>query len=100
MFFHFPQKLIHMDRFCPTDFVNLTGMNKPTPPKRKLVQLELALEARAENWDVKKRRAMAAIYLRWSHQLNVSANVIEAHLPRVDAPPKLIPMHPRKQALN
>jgi hypothetical protein len=44
-----------------------------------LVKLEPELQAIAGAMKPGERRALAKVYLRWSHELEVSANVIEHH---------------------
>ena len=48
---------------------------------------EPVLEERAANWDVRRRRRMADVFMRWSQQLRFSAEFIERFEAAADLKP-------------
>jgi hypothetical protein len=66
-----------------------------------LVKLEPDLDAIAGMLKPKERRALAKVYLRWSHELEVSANVIEHHALSKPWKRRRVPrIEPSRLALN
>ena len=63
---------------------------KNQTPRSPLVQLELALEAKAGGYDAGQCRRLAEKLSRWAHQLTVKAKVLESHLSRPSRPPPLV----------
>jgi hypothetical protein len=88
-----------MDSFCPIAGARMSRMNNPNPPpKRKLIQLELELEFIAGNYDAAKCRAVAKVYIRWAHQLEIKASVLDAHARPVPRP--VLPRLSRRKLLR
>ena len=65
-----------------------------------MVTLEPALEEEAAMWTPCKRREMARVFARWSHQLKVSADVMDAREKGPFRPKQRIFLPRAKLALN
>lgn len=75
-----------------------TGLMKNSKP-RPLVTLEPDLELQVITLSPGQRRALAKLYLRWSHQLLVSAQILE-QASKQPVRRQLRFVSPQKAALN
>lgn len=84
-----------LDRICPMRCARLASMEKL---QRSKVILEPELEIIACTFTSRQRVALAVVFERWSHQLRVSAKILDP--PRRSSPPRLRPLARQQQFRN